>query len=160
MSNTKTTEAPVLTREQRFRKIVADHNKKTGFDFTLDELDKREDYKYAHATCLGKTYNITCQMDKNSEFMYALYITFEGAPRAMYLPDGMTKKQLHEVMKSDAFRTRTGALKMLIDLQERLDKEMNTLQQNIFDDSLNEMEKQDTYDTITLTARKLLRDVA
>jgi hypothetical protein len=153
-------EVPTLTREQRFRNIISDYNEKMGFDFTLDELNPDESYKYAHATHTDKDHKITSQMDTDSKIMYALYVTFEGSDRSLPLPDGMTKKQVYKTSRSEAFKTRMGTMSMLSDLQKRLYKEIDRMSDSIFDESLAESEKQDAYDIIMLVARKLLRDNA
>lgn len=150
---------PKTNRKQYFTKIINVHNEKTGFSFVLDELDKSPTYKYAHATHTGNGYRLTGQMDVDDETqIYGLAIKFEDLTKDIHIDPTVTQKELEKVMKSDAFKTRKGAIELLQDLAKRIYSEIDNLTSTIIDNSISESDKQDAYDTITLAARKLLRD--
>jgi hypothetical protein len=154
-SNMETTKAE--TREQRFKRLVREHNEKTGFAFTLNELNPNDDYKYAHATHSDDQYRITCQLDTENDFVYGLSLELTDTVAYIAIEHDLTKTRMDEVIRSDAFRRRVSALTMLNDLETRIRDERQRLTDNLITDSITETELQDAYDTISTAARRLLR---
>lgn len=137
-----------------FKKIVRDHNAKTGFSFVLP---KDTDYttKYAHPVHDDGVIKITSQTDDENKKLYALTATVDGCQ--FRIDEDTEYTALKEVIATDDFKYRLGALKQLKELNTEILDTINTLEYAVFTDTVTALQKEDTYDLVIRTARKLYK---
>ncbi len=137
-----------------FKKIVRDHNAKTGFSFVLP---KDTDYttKYAHPVHDDGVIKITSQTDDENKKLYAFTATVSDC--VFRVDEDTEYATLKEVIATDDFKYRLGALKQLKDLYAELSDAINALEYSVFTDSVTAAQKEDTYDLVIRTARKLYK---
>lgn len=147
-----------LEKEKHFKRVIREHNKKTGFSFKLSGEVIAS--KYERPEHKGNGYRITSQIDTETETPYALILCVDDPVKAQVYIDGeMTREALEAIVKSEAWKNRVVALTQLQELRKELDEQVEAITNNMVGDSITEREKQDTYDTIMLAARKLFREV-
>lgn len=146
----------VKDNSKLFRKIVRDFNKEYGYSF---KLPKDTDYssKYAHPVHEADGIKITSQIDDSNKSVYAMRFVIDGIE--VYL--GYRDREHADILKavrSPQFEQRLMALRQLRTLSEELASIINTIQQNIMDDTITDIERDETYDTITRAARQIYKD--
>ncbi len=139
---------------KKFKKIVRDDNKKSGFDFILPN-DTDYNSKYAHPECIYGDYTIRGQIDENGSDIYAKTMSIDGININI---NDRTKKDIDDIFKSDVFKVRLGNLKQLNTLNNELTKKVRDISYNIFADCKNEIEREECYDLIVRTAKQLYKD--
>ena len=135
-----------------FRKIVREHNAKTGFTFTLP---KDTDFKsgYAHPVFDDGQVKMRGQIDPTNTDIYGIEVTIDGA-RAR-LGDHTTYKQLQASMETTSFKYNLATLKLLTGLQDELETAINEVSNNMFDLPLRDAEIEEHYDLALRTAREI-----
>lgn len=145
------------TRLKHFKRVIREHNAKTGYSFKLSKTDLEVPSKYAHPEHLGEGYKITCQMDDTTDRLYATYVHIEGVSKSIPIDEDISVKVLDALVETDAFKNRLAGIKVLDELQQELVNQTEEIIANIITDSITEREREDTYDTIMLATRKLYR---
>ncbi len=137
-----------------FKKIVRDHNAKTGFSFVLP---KDTDYtsKYAHPVHDDGVIKITSQTDDENKKLYAFTATVSDC--TLRIDEDTEYTTLKEVIATDDFKYRLGALKQLKELSSELADTINILEYTVFTDAVTDRQKEETYDLVVRTARKLYK---
>jgi hypothetical protein len=137
-----------------FKKIVRDHNAKTGFSFALP---KDTDYttKYAHPVHDDGVIKITSQTDDENKKLYAFTTTVSDCQ--FRIDEDTEYTALKEVIATDDFKYRLGALKQLKELNTEIINTINTLEHTVFTDTVTALQKEDSYDLVIRTARKLYK---
>lgn len=154
--NTTTAPKEVVTNNTRlFRKIVRDHNERTGFKFTLP---KDTDYsgQYAHPIHDDGTIIVTSQIDDHNEGIYATRVTIDGL--RFQFSEEVNYERLKEVIKSEQFKYRSSVLDQLTKLRIELDGVISTLEYNVIDGAIADITREDAYDLAIRTAKELYRN--
>lgn len=147
----------VKDNSKLFMKIVRDFNKEYGYSF---KLPKDTDYssKYAHPVHEADGVTITSQIDDDDSghSVYALRYKIDGIDIDL----GYKTKHYSEILKMIAapqFERRLAVLKQLKQLATELHDQINTIQSNLMDETISEVERDETYDTITRAARQIYK---
>lgn len=143
-----------INNTRLFKKIVRDHNAKTGFSFVLP---KDTDYttKYAHPVHDDGVIKITSQTDDENKKLYACTATVSDCQ--FRIDEDTEYTALKEAIATDDFKYRLGALKQLKELQLEVSDAINVLEYGVFTDTITALQKEDTYDLVVRTARKLYK---
>lgn len=135
-----------------FRKIVREHNARTGFTFTLP---KDTDFKqnYAHPVFDDGQIKMRGQIDPTNTDIYGVEVTIDGVKTR--LGDYTTYNQLQDSMVTKSFKYNLATLKLLTSLQDELDTAINEIRNKMFDLSLHDAEVEEHYDLALRTAREI-----
>ena len=152
-SNMETTEKKV-DNTKIFKKIVRDHNAKTGFNFVLPKDTNYAD-KYAHPVHDDGVIKITSQMDEENNHIYALQVTI--GTTNFRVDEEVTYQTLKDAMQTDEFKYRAGTLRQLQDLYKELGDVITLMTYNILDNALTDIQKEENYDLAVRTAKALYR---
>lgn len=137
-----------------FRRIVREHNAKTGFSFVLPK-DTDYTYQYAHPVHDDGVIKITSQIDDSNELVYGIRLQLNST--YVCISDDTTKEKLDSIMQTETFKYRVGVVKELDKLKYELDNLIHINQSQIFSDVLNDLEREDNYDTAIRAAKALYK---
>lgn len=147
----------VKDNSKLFRKIVRDFNKEYGYSF---KLPKDTDYssKYAQPIHEADGVTITSQIDDDGQDrrIYAIRFKIDG----VRVDVGYKTRHYSEILKmisTPQFEKRLASLKQLEQLATELYDQINTIQSNLMDDTITDIERDETYDTITRAARQIYK---
>lgn len=143
-----------VDNSKHFRKVVRDFNTKTGFTFKL--TDKTVSDKYAHAVHEDAKFSLKGQLDPDTDYIYGIDVKVEDL--SFDLGRDTTREDLLKILQTDAFKWRLANIKILQDLAREIGDRVNLMKYDLLSDSVKEIEKDETYDLITRTARKLYKD--
>lgn len=157
----ETTGKTVKNNTKLFRKIVREFNNKYGYNFVLP---KDTDYssKYAHPVHDDGNIVITGQIDDGDDeykFIYGLRVKKDNVNICSISPqyDGVTYEKLLSLMNTKHFEYRLGTMKHLKDLKSKLIDHINLVENNILQDTLHDIEREDSYDIAIQVAKDLYK---
>lgn len=143
-----------------FRKIVRKFNEDYGYSFVLPK-DTDYNSKYAHPVHDDGTTIITGQIDddRDGEYIYGLQVKKDGVNICSISPnhDGITYEKLVNLMHTEYFKYRLGVMTHLQDIQQKLSDYIDNVRSNIFDDTLHDIEREDSYDIAIQVAKELYK---
>jgi hypothetical protein len=139
-----------------FNKIVRNFNAEHGYSFKLPE-DTDFTQQYAHPVHEDAAFKITSQIDDHhNKDIYALTVQMKNTEATFHCPD-ISYEQLMGIFNTDAFKVRLSALIQLRELSKELCEQEHRVLESIVEESISDREREETYDTIMLVARKLYR---
>lgn len=138
-----------------FRKLVRDHNEKTGFNFALPE---NTDYssRYAHPVHDDGVFKIIAQIDDdavNNHGLYGVRAQIEGI--SVMIDEKATYEKLKQLTNSKSFKYRLGVQKGLVAVSKELEDKITLNKDRIFQDTITDIEKEENYD-LAIRAAKVL----
>lgn len=139
-----------------FRKIVRKHNEKYGYNFVLP---KDTDYTstYAHPVHEEDGLRITSQIDDTNDTVYAIRLTIDGVSFETSYSKELTYDEIKKVISSDQFKQRLATLQQLRKLRDELNDHIQSIDGQLVEDSLTDIEKDEAYDLTTRTARAIYK---
>lgn len=143
-----------------FRKIVREYNERTGFNFKLPK-DTNYSSEYAHPVHEEGNMTISSQIDDSdgdptsTRSLYALTCKVEKV--SFRIPSETSYEDFKKIIDTDSFKYRIGILKQLYALYDEISDRIHLVSTSIIDDVVQDMEREENYDTILRAAKTLYK---